>query len=212
MDDRQTMSVRRRLAIATARQHESLHSHPWIASLTEADLTYERYSLILSAYLRFFQAVEGSRARMGAFPACGLSSSIEALSRDTEGCHPLSSQAVRADVAHVEGSRDAMIGALYVLHGAGFGARTLCAAVMTTLPEAECGYLSAGTPPKLWRSLLAELERLADSPVREERLVDSAAQTFASFGRFVTSFCENAPTGALAAAPCDNTGRPPLPY
>ena len=37
MDDRQTMSVRRRLAIATARQHESLHSHPWIATHPHAD-------------------------------------------------------------------------------------------------------------------------------------------------------------------------------
>lgn len=212
MDDRQSMSVRRKLANATAQPHESLHSHPWIASLTDPDLTCERYSLVLSAYLRFFQAVEGVRVRMGAFTECALNSNIEALSRDTEGCYPLYSDAVHADLTHAEGSCDALIGALYVVHGAGFGAKTLGAAVMTNLPGAKCEYLSAGTSPKLWRSLLAELERLGGSPARQEVVFDAAAQTFASFGRFVTSFCEGASTGSLVAAPFEGRARGSLVY
>ncbi len=194
-------SVRSKLAKATAKQHESLHSHPWIASMLDPGLTIQKYCLVLSAYLRFFQAVEATRVRMGGFPDCSLESSIEALIRDTEDLHPLCLSPVPIEMTHAERSLDALIGVLYVVHGAGFGARTLCSAVRSTLPEAKCSYLSAGTPPKLWRSVLDELECLGGNSVRQQIAIDSAARTFLGFGRFVTSYCEIASTRARVEVP-----------
>jgi heme oxygenase len=210
MADIPRISVRRSLAIATAEEHERLHDHPWIASLLEPGLTADRYCLIMSAYLEFFQSLEELRLGMNALAECSLRSNIEALRRDTIGgesyCRPM----VQIDLAHVALSRDALLGALYVVHGAGFGARTLLNAVQTALPGAGVSYLSGGTAPQLWRALLAELERLADAPWRQQDLCDSAAETFVSFGRFVTDYCECAHKplqGGARQRKCADLGR-----
>ena len=185
------ISVRKRLAAAKAKEHESLHSHRWIASLTDPELTPQRYRLVLSAYLQFFTAIEGLRLRMEAFPHLSLQRAIDALLQDTQNTAVQPFYCGGRVVEHAAMSCDALIGALYVVHGAGFGARTLAPAVRAALPEAGCAYLESATAPSLWRALVADLECLAQSRARQAVVIDSAAATFAEFGRFVARYCDS---------------------
>ena len=190
-------SVRQALAGRTREAHERLHVHPWIASLASSTLTVERYRLVLGAYRAYFEHVESERARLGLLPGLSLRGASRALASDLAALDGDRHPRVRPDGPRFEDA-PSLLGALYVLHGSGFGGRVLGARVRATLPEAPRAYLVGGTPPALWRRLEDELERLRDDEVARERLVRSAADTFDAFGRFVSRFCEHGrePLGA----------------
>ena len=190
-------SVRQGLASRTREAHERLHAHPWIASLASPALTAGRYRLVLGAYHAFFAHVESERARLGLLPGLSLRDASHALASDLAALGDERHPRERPDGLRLEDG-PTLLGALYVLHGAGFGGRVLGARVRATLPEAPRAYLGGGTPGALWRRLEDELERHRDDDVARERLVRGAAGTFDAFGRFVSRFCERGrePAGA----------------
>jgi heme oxygenase len=190
-------SVRRAVAAETRAAHEALHHHPWISRLGQHDLTLTEYSLILTAYLGFFQWVEAARKGFGLPDALSLHLAIAALHTDcnalcpTPGMHRAST--LSPDLWLLNGPQ--VLGALYVLHGAGFGAGTLARAISKSLPDATCAYFEAGTPVPVWRDLVRHLEEAGQEPEGERQILQGALATFGSFGRHVTALCEGSPAG-----------------
>jgi len=190
MRDISTSSVRQRLAQATAPEHTALHTHPWISQLAHPELDLADYATILTAYLTFFCQIEATRKNLNVFEHLSLCGQIAAIEQDLlitgidvpsfgTDCKPLADQKPLA-----------VLGALYVLHGAGFGAKTLNVNVRKTLPSAPRNYLSLGTTACVWRDLLSILECTASNCAEQQILFKGAALTFERFGRSVTQICE----------------------
>lgn len=186
----QPISVRQRLARATAPDHNALHVHPWISKLAQPDLDLGTYAKVLRAYHAFFLNIEVVRHDLDAFSQLSLGLQIEAMEDDLHGFNfPIESpQEDRVPLRN-----DApwgVLGALYVLHGAGFGAKTLNSNVKTALPHASRKYLSLGTPTDVWRNLISQLERSQGLGREQGVLFEGASETFKRFGQSVTTYCE----------------------
>lgn len=184
----QALSARKSLAEASAPAHLALHGHPWISRLAASDLQIDTYAIVLSAYRAFFARIEASRNAAEVFPELSLTDQVRAMDRDITA---LGRKAKQIDITayvpfHSHPVR--VLGTLYVLHGAGFGARTLSKSIESALPAAPRRYLSLGTSVYIWRALTAQLEAL---DVPEQSAVHLAAiETFNDFGNWVTVFCE----------------------
>lgn len=182
--------VRQALAEATAPAHRALHVHPWIARLNAPDLSVQVYGQILLAYYSIYTEVEARRVAADVFAGLGLGPAVSALAADisalgkrkaTRWC-PVSA----AWTEPVE-----ILGALYVLHGSGFGARVLNASIARNLPAVPRNYFALGTSPILWRKLKGALQAFADEPAGQEKLIASANATFLRVGQAVTRHCED---------------------
>jgi len=182
-------SIRHDLALRTAQDHQALHTHPWISSLAGPKLTAHRYMTLLSAYHAFFLAVEAQRLKLDAYPALSLRGPIDALASDLPAEAKAEPHSVVVDKVCPD-TPPALLGALYVLHGAGFGAGTLNANVREVLPLAPREYLATGVSRELWRGLVRELNMLEADPADRDSLIQGAAATFREFGEFVTQYCE----------------------
>lgn len=193
MTGKDTASVRRILADATAADHEALHEHPYISRLAAPKLSKEDYGKLLAAYHAFYTAVEQARLRRHAFAILTLGPMIDALRQDM-GDMRCTAQAPPNNL--MLETPQAVLGALYVLHGAGFGGRTLAVNLQRSLPGAPRRYLSAGTDKELWRELLACLDLSQEDEGSIARIIEGATQTFRAFGRFVSQSCGPLPTQA----------------
>ena len=182
-------SVREVLATRTREVHERLHTHPWISRLASASLTSGQYRAVLEAYHAFSVHVESARSELGVLRPLSLAPAIDALESDVAALRGDTDRRLRPRGLRLD-DRPAVLGALYVLHGSGFGNRVLSRSVRDSLPEAPRDYLETGVPRGLWVRLEAELERLRDDDVALERLEGGAASTFDAFGRFVSWHCE----------------------
>ncbi|MFK7828256.1 MAG: biliverdin-producing heme oxygenase [Congregibacter sp.] len=189
MNSRQEPSVRRLLATRTASVHEALHAHSWISSLQDPSLTQDRYRLLLAAYYAFLSDLEAERARLDCYPLLSLGDQIANLKSDLE-ILPGELRTLDVKIKKPGGKRAELLGSLYVIHGAGFGAASLTRHVKRSLPDASRHYLERGTSAATWRVMLGEIESLAGSLTDIERLVSGAAATFDSFGGFISAFCE----------------------
>ncbi len=180
------ISVRRAIADGTAEVHEALHHHAHIARLAAHNLQRDEYVAMLVSYLAFYTAVEEARLQTGGFDTLGLAPTIATLRQDIADLkEPLRVEPPSLNIP----TRKAVLGALYVLHGAGFGGRTLATTVRRVLPDVPCRYLSAGTDKGLWRDLTAELEKYQDDPKGTAQIIAAANETFHIFGAFVTKSC-----------------------
>ncbi|NNK15684.1 MAG: biliverdin-producing heme oxygenase [Sulfitobacter sp.] len=181
--------VRQALAEATAPAHRALHVHPWIARLNAPDLSVQVYRQILSAYYSIYAEVEARRVAADVYVGLGLGPAVSALAADISALemgratrwYPVSA----AWMEPVE-----ILGALYVLHGSGFGARVLNASIARNLPAVPRNYFALGTSPILWRNLKGALQAFADKPAGQEKLIESANATFLRVGQAVTRHCE----------------------
>lgn len=182
-------TVRRLLAARTRAAHEALHLHPWIASLARPGLTHRRYRAVLGAYHGFFVGVESERERLVELPQLSLRPAITALASDAATSRRDADRDSASGVPRLP-DRPALLGALYVLHGAGFGASVLNRAVRTALPDAPRAYLGSATARETWRRLEDELEAYGGDDAACRRLIDGATATFSAFGRHVSRFCE----------------------
>lgn len=190
MTDQDAINVRRVLADATAAEHEALHVHPQLSRLAAPNLSSEDYTALLKAYHAFYTAIEQARLRKHVFAALTLAPMIDALRQDMVdmGCASLApTDDVTLDTPQ------AVLGALYVLHGAGFGGRTLAANLKRSLPDAPQRYFSIGTEKELWRELQSCLELSNGDEHAIARIVESANKTFRAFGHFVSQTCSQAP-------------------
>ncbi|WP_390915508.1 hypothetical protein [Pseudosulfitobacter sp. SM2401] len=185
-------SVRHSLAQATSAVHQELHSHPWISRLASRDLQLETYAGVIGAYRAFFAEIETKRHGLKVFHDLSLLPQITAMKHDLvkighePRCFDLAGKAL------VDNNPMAILGALYTLHGAGFGAKTLNANVKRTLPHAPRNYLALGTSPDVWRRLTLHLADSQSETSNERKLFQGASQTFVQFGKAVTEFCEDA--------------------
>ncbi|MEO0989401.1 MAG: biliverdin-producing heme oxygenase [Pseudomonadota bacterium] len=143
--------VRQRLARTTRGVHEALHVHGVMGRLAAKGLTLDQYRSALTVLASSFAAIENRRADLAVWADFGLAIELQALENDV-GC-------VAAPVAGDWLSDDlAVLGALYVAHGSGFGRQVLAKSVRLSLDEAPRAYMELPADPKRWRSLLAALE------------------------------------------------------
>jgi len=181
-------SIRHALADHTRCAHESLHHHHWISRLTSPSLTKDLYFLILAAYLECYRHLERSRSSLGVYESLNLRDAVANLEFDTageiDGCKSVEiTQNLTID------SPFSMLGALYVLHGARFGASILNRHVSSTLPDVPRHFLQNTTPTHQWRALVTEIELLTTDRKAQQELFNGADDTFTAFGRGVTEYC-----------------------
>ncbi|MEO0421333.1 MAG: biliverdin-producing heme oxygenase [Pseudomonadota bacterium] len=174
--------VRVRLAAATDEVHNALHHHPVLGALLSADLERATYLAILVAYQRFFSAVETRRAELRAYPELNLGAPIAALDDDLResGWRPC------RDPLHASWLEDdaAVLGALYVLHGAGFGGRVLAGHVARSQPGLPRRFLQTGPSRATWRTLTDALDTVDGG--RYPSLETGAQRTFAHLAEEVS--------------------------
>ena len=188
-------SVRQMLATRTRKVHLELHEHVWIASLGTPDITLGRYAAVMGAYHRFYTHVEQACANHPFPPSLSIRPARERLDADMDclaaqhGQEMLPSAELRVEL-EIKDPLEAL-GALYVLHGSGFGATILNRNVREVLPDAPRHFLGAGTERELWQELNQELERFCNDDLARARILSGATATFQAFGRFVTHYCEH---------------------
>jgi len=183
-------SVRQALATHTRQAHQRLHAHPWIGLLASPSLTREQYRTVMQAYRAFSCHVESARTHVGVLDFLSLAPAIEALERDIVALHGDTDRPCRPPILPLE-DHASLLGALYVLHGSGFGNRVLGRNVRDRLPDAPRGYLDTAFVRPVWQRLEATLEALGDDGPARGRLVRGAESTFEAFGRFVSCHCED---------------------
>jgi len=184
-------SVRQMLATRTRKVHENLHVHPWIASLAKPGLTISRYGVVLGAYHDFYHHLEQSCSNHPLPECLSLRPARERLSLDLNSLAAVRLATSRPCVELTIDDPVELLGALYVLHGASFGARILNRNVRIELPDAPRHFLESSTAGDAWQPLIAELEAFANNELAREKLTHGAKATFVAFGTFVTRFCES---------------------
>ncbi len=188
-------SVRQMLATRTRKVHLELHEHLWIASLGKPELTLCRYAAVLGAYHRFYTHVEQACSNHPVPPNLSIRPARERLDADMDclaarhASEPTPSAALPVELEFKDPLE--ALGALYVLHGSGFGATILNRNVRDVLPDAPRHFLAAGTERDLWQQLNQELERACHDDLARARILAGANATFQAFGRYVTRYCED---------------------
>ncbi len=182
-------TVRQRLASATNEVHEALHHHPVLGSLLAPDLPLPTYLAILLAYRSFFAAVEERRSALGAFRALTLRPQVEALDQDL-GRFCLARTPESLVLPWLD-TPAPTLGALYVLHGAGFGGRVLARHVARSQPDAPRRFLATGPSPTTWRALEKNLELVGTTDYAA--LERGAQQAFSHLARRVSEVAAAAP-------------------
>lgn len=184
-------SVRQALAAHTRTAHETLHQHRWISCLTNRSLTEDQYYCILNAYLQFYRHVESERCYLGALEELNLQDAIRFLESDTADAGHSGHDCI-STVSLFFDNANATLGALYVLHGARFGAAILNKQVSETLPTVSRQFLENSTSRQQWRNLTNTIESLVEDEAAQKELFLSADLTFVAFGESVTEYCESA--------------------
>ncbi len=183
-------SVRKSLIENTRAAHQELHKHHWIAALARPTITSGNYHRVLIAYRAFYKHVESARAELSTYPQLSLETAISALDDDVSD-QPSVEQRSEHRITLSLADSPSVLGALYVLHGAGFGASILNRNIKKALPTMKRSFLSAGTTQATWQQLNGELECMTNQPKAAEKLEATALETFISFGTFVTLVCES---------------------
>ncbi len=175
--------VRQKLVRETSAAHEALHVHPLLGRVADVTIDPATYHLALAANRIAFEGIEERRSHLQVWPEFSVAQDIEALSRDlcSHAC-----PSVELDVPDLR--RDThLLGALYVLHGSGFGARVISRNIKTVLPGVSVSYFSRARDPRVWRRLVAELESHANSPGRVDEVTYGAQVTFEFIDQVATS-------------------------
>lgn len=172
-------SVRMRLRAATKERHEALHRHPLFSRLTASDVQHHELLAANNANLQLFEAIEGSRAELDVFGALTLNRQIAALRRDVGGSRGFScATGLRLDCA------GSVLGALYVAHGSGFGAKVIQKNLASNLQNACSSYYSMDCSFQ-WPLVCEALETIGSTSI--ETASCAANAVFALLDRTHTS-------------------------
>lgn len=191
----QAVSVRARIAAATGPIHQALHGDPVLGALTRADLAPPTYRAALAVFCTFYQGVEREQHRMGAWPEFGLGAECQALVAD------LGAAAPPTDLRFGNGA--ALLGGLYVAHGASFGRGSFRANVARALPEASQVFVRLRSDPATWRALVAAMEDMGADPQGFADLANGARSAFGAVARLSA--------GAVISPDARTDAPPPLP-
>jgi heme oxygenase len=148
-------AVRACLADHTRAVHEALHHDPVLSRLAQPGVPEADYRDALTAFSAFYRAVERVREEVQLWPQFSLHAECAALEQDIGP-----RDAARMDRRLFTGParHAAVLGALYVAHGAGFGRASMRANVLCALPHLPHHFLRLPTSPTRWRALVAALE------------------------------------------------------
>ena len=183
--------VRSALQARTRAAHLALHRHAVLRRLLAADLAVTEYRVILERHDRFYRGFEERREHAGAWPDLSLHKRCEAVAADlatlpAAGRHqaaavrPLNERQWGAS-ANDATEPYALLGGLYVLHGASFGARTLGASLRKHLPALPHHFFGGCDGAAEWQALAATLTAYEGNTSAVDAIVEGAAQTFRAF-------------------------------
>ncbi|WP_195819052.1 hypothetical protein [Roseobacter sp. MH60115] len=164
--------VRAHIALTTRDLHEALHHDPVLGRLTAPDITPRCYQTALRVLQCFYEAVEKARRRAGAWPDLSLQSVCAHLLTDVGPPCAVETE-LRFD------TEEALLGGLYVAHGASFGRSSFRANIAQALPGVSQAFISERLDKETWRSLVALMERRGRDTAAAERMEQGAAQSFA---------------------------------
>ncbi|MEM6758254.1 MAG: hypothetical protein AAF601_02125 [Pseudomonadota bacterium] len=181
-------TVRQFLARATRDIHETLHHDPILSRLNSTHIRPDEYHAALTILGRFVCAVERERLRYDLFAAFTLDPLCTAVSADLGG--PLAAEAPLA-------LRDpaALLGALYVAHGAAFGRNSFRKTVTRALPEMRHAFVNLRMATAQWQGLIAALEEAGEDPAGLNSLLLGAQSAFDC----VRHLCDAAPLRPVIA-------------
>ncbi|WP_299777070.1 hypothetical protein [uncultured Roseobacter sp.] len=164
--------VRAHVALSTRDLHETLHHDPVLGRLTAPDITPRCYRTALQVLQRFYEVVERAHQQAGIWPDLSLQMVCAQLQADVGPPQEVETQLVYE-------TEEALLGGLYVAHGASFGRSSFRANIAQVLPDAPQAFISARLGKQTWQSLVALMEsRGCDAPAAE-RIERGAAQSFA---------------------------------
>ena len=165
-------NVRARIALLTREIHDALHHDAVLGRLTAPDLTPQCYRTALAVLQKFYHAIEGERRRADRWPDLSLQSLCAALDEDL-GPHVGTAPALVFD------SEDALLGGLYVAHGASFGRASFRANVTARLPQVSQRFIGQRIDKGVWQRLTGLMEDRGSNDQAVERIGQGAEMSFA---------------------------------
>ncbi|MEL7312499.1 MAG: hypothetical protein AAFN07_13390 [Pseudomonadota bacterium] len=170
-----TTTVRARLSDATGDVHESLHVHPLsLALLNQPTPTIVRATM--TAARRFYAALESARDARGCWDVLQLSPHLDALQNDLGSEHLDTNP-----VALALDSDAAILGALYVAHGAQFGRQQIRGQMLRRGLDAIPAYYTMSVDRTTWHALLDALEVTGTSADGFDALYQGAMAAFTAY-------------------------------
>lgn len=171
-------SIRRLIARETRTAHERLHTHPLIGRLVSPQLTTDDYMIVLRGFRDIYCQAEARRSELGFWSELSLADQCLSLRADCGGTLP------PAGVAFAETmSASQMLGVLYALHGAEFGASVIRKNLDMHLPDAPKAYFARRPHPEKWRNLTSLMESCRPAEGERRQIVQGALTAFSLFHR-----------------------------
>lgn len=178
------LSVRHWLRQQTDGVHQALHGHRLLGPLVSPDVSRSAYLAALRVFHNVFAAVEQRRAAVGIYPRFALKPAVDALTLDLRR-GPAVAELPKLD-------SDAVLGALYVAHGAAFGGAVIGRNIAQVLPEAPRAYFGQERAPDLWTALVSEMEAHGGAAAARARLEAGAQAVFAAVAQQADAALEEA--------------------
>ncbi len=179
MNTGQSSSTRKHLRLATGQIHAELHELPMLRPLKSETISSDQYQRALIVFQSIFRSIEDERSRYRKWAEFSLKSECSALLKDLgpgETC----------DMRITFHCENALLGGLYVAHGAAFGRAVFCQTVRTSLPASLQAFASLPISAERWQSLLTCLERKGRQSKARAEIVGGAKLTFSSVLRMAS--------------------------
>ncbi|WP_299686509.1 hypothetical protein [uncultured Tateyamaria sp.] len=173
------INVRKHLAHVTDDVHQALHHDPLLSRLMNPGLTASDYADALAVFHGLYAAVERARTQMDVYPEFSVHRECHSLEQDLRHRDGPSLGSPRFRL----GCEHAVLGALYVAHGAAFGRNSMRSNILHALPQRRHHFVGLSPSADLWTSLLKELDMRGQVSADLVRIEQGADRTFAYVSR-----------------------------
>lgn len=163
--------VRSYVSAQTHNIHEALHHNPVLERLTNPAITGREYIIAMQVLSSFYQAVETERERLDTWDEFTLAGECKALSQDLTG-QP------KTFVTLLFNDRAALLGGLYVAHGASFGRAQFRKNLCSNLPDVPQSFVNQRTDKNTWRALTDRMEHYSENTHNLASLLNGAKNSF----------------------------------
>ena len=147
-------TARIRIKRATDAVHTRLHGVAALSRLAASGVTAAQVRTALTFFHALYHHIEETRRAVHVWPEFSLHRELAALDRDLDGAAPPPAE------PGPQVSASALLGQLYVAHGAAFGRSTFLPNVRAHAPDAPSAFLCLKSDPEQWRSLVRTLDRI----------------------------------------------------